>query len=65
MKKHPELGYIPVAFVDDDEGKKGQVIHGVPIIGTRDDIEKIVSSKDIDEILIALPSASLEERKNI
>ncbi|MCX7885286.1 MAG: polysaccharide biosynthesis protein [Caloramator sp.] len=65
MKKHPELGFIPVAFVDDDESKKGQIIHGVPIVGSRDDIEDIVISKDIDEILIALPSASLEERQKI
>jgi FlaA1/EpsC-like NDP-sugar epimerase len=65
MKKHPELGYIPVAFIDDDKNKKGSFIHGVPIVGDRNDIQEIVKNRDIDEILIALPSATNEERREI
>lgn len=65
MKKRPEMGYIPVAFVDDEESKKGKVIHGVPIIGQRDEIIQIVNDKDIDEIIIAMPSASDSDRREI
>lgn len=65
MKKHPELGYIPVAFIDDDKEKMGRMIHGIQIVGGRDRIQDIVKNKDIDEILIALPSADIEDRKQI
>lgn len=65
MKKHPELGYIPVAFIDDEESKKGKVIHGISIVGDRKDIPLVVHNKDIDEILIALPSIDNDERKEI
>ncbi|WP_342455756.1 polysaccharide biosynthesis protein [Caloramator sp. Dgby_cultured_2] len=65
MKKHPELGYIPVAFVDDDKSKKGKYIQGIPIVGDRNDLEDIVEEMAIDEILIAIPSADKEERAEI
>lgn len=65
MKRRPEGGYIPVAFVDDDSSKEGKLIHGVPIIGGRNDIPKIVGDKDIDEILIAIPSTSDSDRREI
>lgn len=65
MKKHVELGYIPVAFIDDDKSKKGKVIYGIPIVGDRYEIEDVVKNKDIDEILIALPSAEDEDRREI
>lgn len=65
MKKHPEIGYIPVAFIDDDKNKWGKAIHGVNIVGGRDVIEEVVANKDIDDIIIALPSISNEERKKV
>lgn len=65
MRKRPEMGYIPVAFVDDEESKKGKIIHGVPIIGQRNDILQIVNDKDIDEILIAMPSADNSDIREI
>jgi len=65
MKKHPELGYIPVAFVDDDKSKKGKYIQGIPIVGDRNDLQDIVEEMAIDEILIAIPSADKEERAEI
>lgn len=65
MKKHPEGGYIPVGFIDDDKSKIGKYIHGIPIIGTRENLKEIAKDKDIDEILIALPSATKEEKSEI
>lgn len=65
MKKHPEMGYIPVGFIDDDKSKKGKQIHGVDILGKRDDLLNITKEKNIDEILIALPSAEKQEKSEI
>ena len=57
MISHPEYGYLPVGFIDDDSGKKGKVIHGIPILGERRDIDLLASEKKIEEIIIAIPSA--------
>lgn len=57
MISHPEYGYFPVGFIDDDSGKKGKVIHGIPILGGRRDIDLLASEKNIEEIIIAIPSA--------
>lgn len=65
MKKRPETGYIPVGFIDDDQSKKGKYIYNIPILGNTDDVGDIIKSKDIDEILIALPSVDEKDRIQI
>lgn len=60
LKNHTELNSKPVAIIDDDMKKEGQNINGVPILGQRYDILSISIKKKIDEIIIAMPSASKE-----
>jgi FlaA1/EpsC-like NDP-sugar epimerase len=50
--------YDPLGFIDDNPAKVGQRIHGVPVLGTRDKLPKILQSSEIDEVLLAIPSAS-------
>ncbi|MDO9027225.1 MAG: nucleoside-diphosphate sugar epimerase/dehydratase, partial [bacterium] len=57
MQAHPEFGYLPVAFADDDPLKQGKKIHGVPIAGALKDILRTVEQKKADTIVIAIPSA--------
>lgn len=54
MKANWESGYYPVALVDDDPKQLNQVYYGVKVLGTRMSIPHIVSTKKIDEIIIAL-----------
>lgn len=54
-----------VGVIDDDPGKQGTFIHGVRVIGTRDDIIHRAKELDVDEIMIALPTASAKEIKAI
>ena len=57
IAKHPELAYKPIGFIDDDSEKKGRRIHNLKVLGTREDIPGIVAQENIDEIIIAIPSA--------
>lgn len=54
-----------VCFVDDDKNKAGKFLNGVPVAGNRNDIPRLAEEYRIDEIYIAIPSASARERKAI
>jgi FlaA1/EpsC-like NDP-sugar epimerase len=65
ISKRSSLGYHLVGYVDDDLRKVGQSVHGTPVLGTTQDIPRIVSQHKIDEIVIAIPSASGESMRRI
>ena len=50
--------YQPVGFIDDDSSKQNILIHGVKILGEINQIPEIIKKQKIQEIIIALPSAS-------
>lgn len=57
MKQDPSFGYCPVAFVDDDVRKRGMRIRGLLIVGGSHLIPSVVTKYDVEEIIIAIPSA--------
>jgi FlaA1/EpsC-like NDP-sugar epimerase len=58
MQANPGLGFRAVGFVDDQTAKHHMYIHGVCVLGGRHDIPKIVSQKRVDQVIIAMPTAS-------
>ena len=56
---------VPVVAVDDDPGKRGARIHGVKVAGGRHDIVSLVEKYDIEQIVVAIPSASPDDMKEI
>ena len=52
------VGQNVCCIVDDDPGKQGKYLRGVLVAGTRHDICRLAEEYDIDEIMIAIPSAS-------
>lgn len=55
--RNPHLGYFPVGYIDDSGSVQGQIIHQVPVVGTTDDIPEMVEKLNVDEVIIAIPSA--------
>lgn len=58
LQKNPQMNMIPVCFVDDDPSKQKQRIHDVQVSGKLDDIPRLIDLRGIDEVVIAIPSAS-------
>lgn len=65
LKKHKELGYKVVAFIDDDKNKMGTEILGIPVVGGKEKIISAISNYRIDEVILAMPSANREIQKDI
>ncbi|NLZ54949.1 MAG: polysaccharide biosynthesis protein [Thermoanaerobacteraceae bacterium] len=61
LQQSPYLNSKAVAIIDDNKAKRGMKLHGVPIVGDRHDIVRVAKEKDIDEIIIAMPSAPKKE----
>jgi len=57
MQKNAQLRLVPICFLDDDASKQKQQIHGVPVVGTLDDLARTVLIRRIHEVIIAIPSA--------
>ncbi len=65
VNKDPNMPGKPIVAVDDNPAKLGKSIHGVRVSGTTDDIEDLVDRYGIEQIVVAIPSASTEQRKKI
>jgi FlaA1/EpsC-like NDP-sugar epimerase len=65
MLRNKNSSYLPVGFIDDDPAKQGINIHGIRVLGKREDIPDNIKKGRIDEALIAIPSASSKQIKNI
>ncbi len=58
MQKNPQLNLKPIGFLDDDLTKQDSKIHGVPVLASLDEIDDILEKRHVDEVIIAIPSAS-------
>ena len=64
-QNNPLAGLNVVGFIDDDTAKKGLSISGVRIFGGRKIIPDVVSKYDVEEIILAIPSAKGEVIRDI
>jgi FlaA1/EpsC-like NDP-sugar epimerase len=66
IARNRELGLVPVGFLDDDPSKRGLRIDGVRVRGdTRADLPRILDESQVDEVLIAIPSAPGSTRARV
>jgi UDP-GlcNAc:undecaprenyl-phosphate/decaprenyl-phosphate GlcNAc-1-phosphate transferase len=53
LTNNTELGYLPVAFVDDDPRKAGKVMHGLPVHSGREPLADLVRRTRADEVFLS------------
>jgi FlaA1/EpsC-like NDP-sugar epimerase len=58
-------GFLPVGFVDDNRSKRSSTIHGYRVLGNTRDIPRLVKEHSIEEIFLAIPSASSKAKRRI
>ena len=57
--------YDVVGFIDDDPIKQGTRIHGIPVLGTVEQLPGICEDRNVEEIAIAMPSASPRQLRRV
>ena len=58
LQKNPQLNIKPIGFLDDNPAKQDSQIHSVPVLAPLDAIGHILDTRHVDEVIIAIPSAS-------
>lgn len=62
--RNPKQGQV-VGFLDDDSSKIGRTIRGIKVLGCIDEVKYYSDKYNIDEIIIAIPSANSDQMKKI
>ncbi len=54
LRRRPHMGMEPVAFLDDDPAKRGRRVAGLDVLGSVDDIERVVQDLDVELAVITI-----------
>jgi FlaA1/EpsC-like NDP-sugar epimerase len=65
MLRRKDSQYEVVGFVDDDLVKRDTEINGIPVLGTVDALPQICKKQNIDEIAIAIPTATRKQLRRV
>ncbi len=65
MLNNEKLGLVPVCFIDDDGMKHGRSIHGYPVIGSIDMLEKVIKRRNINEVIVSTPKIKEEQLNEV
>ncbi|MDH3531261.1 MAG: sugar transferase [Acidobacteriota bacterium] len=62
FRKRSELGYRVVGYLESDSGYRKSNLCGIPLLGTFEDLGRVVEEETVDEVVIALPIKSQYNR---
>ncbi|SEA11319.1 NDP-sugar epimerase, includes UDP-GlcNAc-inverting 4,6-dehydratase FlaA1 and capsular polysaccharide biosynthesis protein EpsC [Desulfuromusa kysingii] len=65
IRSNPQLDLNILGFIDDDPVKKKGAFQGLNVLGSQADLKKLVNERGVDEVIIAIPSASGKVIKSI
>lgn len=63
--RNPGAHYRVHGFFDDSSMKQGAFIHGVPVLGTIDQMVEMLKDTVVKEIVVAIPSLTDDERRRV
>lgn len=62
---NPGSGYIPTCFIDVNTSKVGRDIHDIPVISEDTASLSLLKDYEVQEIVFAIPTMSMEKRKEL
>ena len=65
ISNRPDLGLLPIGFLDDDPLKAHARIGGIPVLGTTSNIASVAARKRVSRVLITIASASAQQIRRI
>jgi FlaA1/EpsC-like NDP-sugar epimerase len=65
MLRRKDSQYEVVGFIDDDPVKRDTEINGIPVLGAVDNLQVICKKQSIDEIAIAIPTATRKQLRRV
>ena len=65
LQLNPNLATTAIGYLDDDPRMRGSRLHGVRVLGTTDEIDRVLDETAPDEVTIAIPSAPGELRGKV
>lgn len=65
MSRAQEIKDRVVCIIDDNKNKWNRYLNGIPIVGGRDEILSAAEKYKVDEIFLAIPSASVQQKRDI
>ena len=65
MTRANEINDRVVCIIDDDPNKWRRTLDGIPVVGGRDDILSAVERYKVDKIFLAIPSATMQQKRDI
>ncbi|KMY68443.1 hypothetical protein AAU61_01840 [Desulfocarbo indianensis] len=57
LNNNPSYPFMPVGFIDDDPEKQGRVIHGIKVLGSRQDLDQLIAKHQAQRVFISILSA--------
>lgn len=65
IQSHTQDRKKVIGFLDDDEGKIGERLQGIPVISGINNVEQVVDEFDVDEVVISIPSLEKKRKREI
>lgn len=65
LRKRADAGLNAVGFIDDDRDKQGVKIHGVPVIGTSQNLASLIEASGVRDVIVAIPGLAAPEMRRI
>ena len=65
IRRQPHAAYNVIGFVDDDPEKKGMKLHGIPVLGATKQLKALIIANEIEDVIIAMPSAGSKAIRSI